>query len=288
MAKGKHIKVDTTVENALSLAGSEIGDLWNEMNDWRDSMEDKFSSTEKYERVSEAADTLENSELESRCEALAEAIRELSEGKPFVAGCPEHVVGTVCLKSAKCGWKGEMFKHNSWGKQTITRHSPPKTIKRAEKTATYFGSIGNQIWYVDEPASSKDRASTLVAFDAAAAEAEAENLCIDTPFIVARIPDEPEILPIEGLDDLLEAPVSYTEFQPYKGKSCSRADRLGNAITAAQAAIEVVRTKIETKSKELPTSGEGSKRLEDVLEAVEEVENGIGELEGVEFPGMYG
>jgi hypothetical protein len=292
MAKGKHIKIETTVENALSAAGSDVNDLKDEMDSWRDGMEDKFSSTEKYERVSEAADGLENADLESHCEALVTALQELSEGRPFVAGCPEHVVGTPCPLVKKCSWKGEMHKRSNWGRQTVIRHNPPQKktqtweqgSKKVKKTTTYFGSIGNQYWCVDEPSTPKEREETQAAFEIAAKKAEEENLRIDTPFIPARIANVPETFPVAGLEDLCDAKVSYVEFQPYKGKGLSRANRLGNAITAAQAAIEVVQAKLEEAGGDPRDEG----RIRTATDAVEEVESAIGELEGIEFPGMYG
>lgn len=289
MAKGKHVKIETTVEDALSAAGSDVNDLKDEMESWRDSLEDKFSSTEKYERVSEAADGLENADLESRCEELVTALQELSEGSPFVAGCPEHVVGTPCPLVKKCDWKGKMHKRSDWGKQTVQRFDPPKKWHDDE---LYFGNVGNEYWCFKKSASAQTRAEVKTAFEAAAKKAEEENLRIDTPFVVARIADVPETFPVARLEALCEAKVSYVEFQPYKGKGLSRADRLGNAITALQAAIEVLRQKLEEKtgSAEPAVEGDGpdDERIGEVSTAIDEIENAIGELEGVEFPGMYG
>lgn len=48
------------VGDAISEAFGELTGLGEEMRSWADSLEEKFSSTEKYERVTEAADALEN------------------------------------------------------------------------------------------------------------------------------------------------------------------------------------------------------------------------------------
>jgi hypothetical protein len=48
----------TTLVDAISSGYGEIGELANEMSDWRDNLEDKFSQTQKYSDVGEAADTL--------------------------------------------------------------------------------------------------------------------------------------------------------------------------------------------------------------------------------------
>lgn len=56
----KPVEVTTTVDAVVDEAFSEFEGLAEEMRSWSDNMEEKLSHTEKYERVSEAADTLEN------------------------------------------------------------------------------------------------------------------------------------------------------------------------------------------------------------------------------------
>lgn len=51
---------ETTIEEAVQDAISEVESLRDEMNEWRDNIEERFGGTEKYERVSEAADQLDN------------------------------------------------------------------------------------------------------------------------------------------------------------------------------------------------------------------------------------
>lgn len=50
----------TTIGDAVSDAVSEIESLRDEMTEWRDNIEDKFSGTEKFERISEVVDQLDN------------------------------------------------------------------------------------------------------------------------------------------------------------------------------------------------------------------------------------
>lgn len=68
------VKLKTTmsqgsISDAISSGFSDLGELRDEMTEWRDNLEEKLSHTEKYERVSEAADLLENiADRESECE----------------------------------------------------------------------------------------------------------------------------------------------------------------------------------------------------------------------------
>jgi len=92
---------------------------------------------------------------------------------------------------------------------------------------------------------------------------------------------EPEVLPIAALAGLVDAEVSYSEFQAYKGKSPSRANRLSNATSAGKAAVEHVREVLETcESKD--------ERIDEISNAIEEFEAALDECESVDFPGMYG
>lgn len=59
MARGYKSVKRTGVVGDVEGAYSDLQELGSEMGEWRDNLEEKFSSTEKYERVSEAADALE-------------------------------------------------------------------------------------------------------------------------------------------------------------------------------------------------------------------------------------
>jgi hypothetical protein len=71
-----------SLADAVSEAFSEISSLAEEMREWADNMEEKFSATQKYETVSETADTLENiSEVEVDTELSAVTVT-LQDPKP--------------------------------------------------------------------------------------------------------------------------------------------------------------------------------------------------------------
>lgn len=57
--KPKFTEHKESIGDALGSAMSELESLGEEMRSWADNIEEKFSNTEKYERVSECADTLE-------------------------------------------------------------------------------------------------------------------------------------------------------------------------------------------------------------------------------------
>lgn len=59
MPKKPNIKHSYTLEGLVADAASTFEELASELGEWRDSLEEKFSQTDKYSRVSEAADTLE-------------------------------------------------------------------------------------------------------------------------------------------------------------------------------------------------------------------------------------
>lgn len=62
MAGRSYLKTEaqtSSLSAAISDAFDEVGELADEMGEWRDSLEEKFSQTDKYSRVSEAADTLD-------------------------------------------------------------------------------------------------------------------------------------------------------------------------------------------------------------------------------------
>jgi chromosome segregation ATPase len=59
MGKTKYRTETTSASSAVSDAMSEIQGLRDEMTEWRDNIEEKFSQTDKFKRVSEAADMLD-------------------------------------------------------------------------------------------------------------------------------------------------------------------------------------------------------------------------------------
>lgn len=59
VAESKYKVREVLLSDAANEAYSELQSLGEEMREWADNLEEKFSGTDKYTRVSEAADTLE-------------------------------------------------------------------------------------------------------------------------------------------------------------------------------------------------------------------------------------
>ena len=82
MAIGKHETKKSTAANALSEAFGEFQSLAEEMADWADKIEERFSQTEKYERVRAAQETLEQLQ-EPECPAKLKDVEiEYTQGLP--------------------------------------------------------------------------------------------------------------------------------------------------------------------------------------------------------------
>lgn len=77
LARYKSETISTTASTALSDARAEIESLQEEMSEWRDNMEEYFSETDKFQRVSDAADALEEL-LNGIPEDVPDAISELN------------------------------------------------------------------------------------------------------------------------------------------------------------------------------------------------------------------
>jgi len=268
----KSVAVVTSVEGILGDAPSEIDDLKEEMASWRDALEDKFSGTEKYERVSEAADTLENADLDTSCGALVDAIEKAAEGEEGVEACPEHVAGTPC---PACAWDGVL------PTPAFERFDPPQLRRIAPHgEKLYVGRItkGHGItrtstWFTD-----------LEKFELVLASRQAPP-----PRRQAVVAVEP----IAEFVELAARELKYTEAQAYKGKSLSRQDRLGNAAGALRLALDEVRGAVETfreahKEDDADASTERSDLVDEIASAADELETALDDLDGVEFPGMYG
>lgn len=59
MAELKYQTRESSLANAANEAYGDLQSLGEEMREWADNLEEKFSATDKYARVSEAAETLE-------------------------------------------------------------------------------------------------------------------------------------------------------------------------------------------------------------------------------------
>lgn len=289
--KGKWITVEMTAAEAIDCAACGIEELTDEMTSWRDGMEEKLSHTEKYERVSEAADALENSDARNYVESIEQAISGL-EGTPFKAGCPEHVVGTKC---PRCGWKGVPRK--AAVEPTIRVCDEPYNSHGARLVAQVYESQSCSKVFVVEKDAGEDRI---------AAERERAQKCFESlhaewaehnapeKLIPRRLPDEPEVLGLDELECIGDSKVSWQELQPYKGKSKSRADRLSDATTAGKAGIEAMREALDKyeeahkDDEQSDAKDDAADRIQTLRDALDELEGALDELDGIEFPGMYG
>jgi hypothetical protein len=247
-------------------------------------MEEKLSHTEKYERVSEAADTLTNCDFERAGEDLLNALEALSEGTPFMAGCPEHIVGQKCKR---CGWNGKLGVPRPL--PALVEHDPPKAVPRRagdamtthwtiEPGGPVVGSVGHRYFTLgDNDDVDKVRAALRREWWTRAERVVLDNDRYSAP--PPRKPDEPEVPGVPGAEGLLDTEVVWMEFHPYGNKGTSRADRLSNALCALTSALDVLDLALEKLDRD-------DERVAEI--DVESLRNCIGELEGIEFPGMYG
>jgi hypothetical protein len=290
MAKqGKWVKQEAGAVEAIENGISEIESLKDEMSEWRDNMEDKLSGTQKFEDVSQCADDLDTGHdgLQSALDELQEAITSL-EGSPFKAGCPEHVPGTPCKR---CDWKGIVRKPSY--EPTLEIHETPKLIKSLGGGQLLVARLQISVWEVyyftvDPGASAEEIAKDLATARERFAKDHADWAADNAPdkLIPARLPDEPEVLPMDALDDISDTKATWQDWSAYGRKSISRADRLSNASSAVTAGLEAIRERCESYNTD--DSTESDERVDAVLSVLEDLESALGELEGVEFPGMYG
>lgn len=276
MAKGKHIQLEGTILEALGNA-SEFEELRDEMTQWRDNMEGtNLENGEKYQLVSEAADSLENAEVSEKATKLEEAIEEALEGKAFKAGCPEHVEGHKC---PRCKWNGKRRRYNQEKPELILHDEPAKRFEYLVWAVLREGCCYTT-WRTDHT-KEEAHAKAQAAYDRLIErreEWEANNA------IPKRIPDEPEVEPCELVAESIEGvKVTWHEFRKYgkRAMNLSRSDRMGNAISGIQAGIEAIKEALEEHREE-------DERVAEIMDAVEELEGAIEECEGIEFPGMFG
>ena len=74
------------LRDAVSEAYSEFQSLAEEMRDWANNMEEHFSQTDKYSRVSEAADALEDLQEPDVPESVADIPVTIQDPKPQKGG----------------------------------------------------------------------------------------------------------------------------------------------------------------------------------------------------------
>jgi len=83
----EHLKLSDAVSNGYS----ELESLAEEMREWSDNMEEKLSHTEKYERVSECAETLEGFQEPDVPEFAQEQMLSVMQFQPGRRGLPRRV-----------------------------------------------------------------------------------------------------------------------------------------------------------------------------------------------------
>jgi len=288
--KGKMIEVKSTALEAIDCCASSIEELAEEMSSWRDSLEDKFSSTDKYVSVSETADLLENTGVRDHCDEIEAAI-DMFSGQEFLAGCPPHVVGQRC---ERCRWDGRPSRpdpeptfevcdrevsdwHGGKRREVAIVHVGPNHTLRE------WASIG-----ADEEGVEMLRARARTAFEQRHAQWEKHNA--PDKLVPARLPDDPAVPAIEELQEIGAIEISWQELQPYRGKSKSRADRLGDAVNAGTQGIEAMRAAIEAYEAAHPVAEgeERDERIDELLQALDDLEQSLEEVGNAEFPGMYG
>lgn len=140
---------NSTLADAFTDAASAVDELMQEMTDWRDNLSNaNMEHLPKYDEVSEAAQLLEDADLERRAEAVNTALQELSEGRDFVAGCPEHVEGQKCKR---CGWDGVLARLIETPPLTeYSLESPKSDFSGDIVVATISNGYSSELWTMKE------------------------------------------------------------------------------------------------------------------------------------------
>lgn len=94
---------------------------------------------------------------------------------------------------------------------------------------------------------------------------------------------------LENINDIdipdcaAELTITYSEAVPTrKGRGASRAVRRDNAVAVLEAAKDAAQNRLDDKSDDTSEIGD------DLQAFIDEIENVVGDAEGVEFPGMFG
>lgn len=279
---------DTTIRDALEDGVSEIESLAEEMRSWYDNMPEGFQNAERGERVGEAADTLENADARRAADDLIQLLDRLCSGTPAKQGCVEHVEGTPCKV---CKWDGRVHQrvipplvenpdpkpmrheYNGWpGK--------PADVRWETLVASYNMQGCTTCFVVDGEHPDPEQLATELQRARRDWWREAEIIAKwnDTHAIPPLRPFEPEVPALQDVEEKLDA-VKIT--LPTSKARPSRSSRLGDATGAVTAAIEALRDFVEKE----PALAAHAEEIDDAITPIEEA---LGELEGIEFPGMYG
>jgi hypothetical protein len=86
---------------------------------------------------------------------------------------------------------------------------------------------------------------------------------------------------LESIPDILDKEVSYTMNLMYKGYRMPRWVRLANPVAAYSAAVSLIKESMESWSL-------NEDKLDELKEWLNQIDEVISDLQGVEFPTMYG
>lgn len=297
MAKHKTVQVQMTIGEMLESGASDLSNLREEMESWRDGMEEKLSATQKYEDVSAAAEALSGTDgLEDTASNIADQLTLLAEGREEVKPCSVHQMGSAC---DVCGWNG------------VGQLNPNARVRIEEKVHTlgsdpglmFVGRIARDGTCYCFPNPERKRARTDSAGLAIyPTEEEARNaLLVARAQLIAKYPPVmpplrkavTPLAPLDGAAELVARQFKITTLQAYKGKALSRTTRCNEAVSMAREGISQLEAWLDEQDggaggiEEQGLDEEHQGAIEEIRSAIEEYNGVLDEAEGVEFPGMY-
>jgi len=118
---------------------------------------------------------------------------------------------------------------------------------------------------------------------ASALDTELEHACDELRKLLEQIPrDENELR-------LLDLKLTYWEQKMYKGYAMPRWVRLNNPMTALTAMAEKIEEHKDSIVKDLVGAGKNEEEVKsEISEYLSTIDSALSDLQGVEFPGMFG
>lgn len=252
----------------------EIVDLAGEMRDWYDALPDSLQMTDKGERVDEAAQALEDSDIERIGDTFDAALSAIVDGVPEVVACPEHAEGERC---PRCGWSG---KSHTAQRTPLREYTYGETIsERFGGRQMYIATKGNGTWSVSADATEAEFTTELQRIRENHQRDLERADRIDALYRLGanqRIAHEPALEPVDEMEATFDA---LTVTLPVGRKRQSRAQRLAHAINRVVVGANALRVACEDRK---------DKRFETLIETLIELIDATDEVAEVEFPGMYG
>lgn len=244
----KLVKRTATAIEALQDAASVLEDLAGEMGDWRDNIQDAFEGTEKYERVEQAAELLEeaHSEVEFSIEELEALAERLADGEGFIPACRCH---QPCVPCPYCGWDGQLLSTQRGQRRRYTDGKVSFVAGTVRRIRTPDGRV-------------------------------VKRGQVALPPMLRERPGK------DALAGFAMPMVAWVDTMPYGRRSPSRATRLGNARAEAEVALDALAVATDVDTSKLDE--ELADTVTDLRDKLEEVRNAFDALDDVEFPGMYG